>query len=109
MVLPQNQVISAPKFRNALAGTQVVDRGTYVLTVDGLVDHPLSLRYADLQVYPQVSKLVDLDFVEGWSYTGKWTGPPLNYIFNDAGVKPRVTHPLTSVTSVTTISYLALS
>ena len=43
---------------NALAGTQFIDRETYVLVVDGLVDRPLSLSYADLLAYPQVSKVV---------------------------------------------------
>jgi DMSO/TMAO reductase YedYZ molybdopterin-dependent catalytic subunit len=73
---------------NALAGTQVIDRATYRLTVDGLVDHPLSLSYDDLLAYPQISKLMDLDCVEGWNFTAKWTGPTLNDIFKDAGLKP---------------------
>ncbi len=73
---------------NALAGTQVIDRGTYKLVVDGLVDRPLSLSYDDLLAYPQVSKLMDLNCVEGWNFTAKWTGPTLDSIFNDAGVKP---------------------
>jgi DMSO/TMAO reductase YedYZ molybdopterin-dependent catalytic subunit len=73
---------------NALAGTQYIDEATYRLTVDGLVDGPLSLSYADLLAYPQVSKLMDLNCVEGWSFTAKWTGPALGSIFNDAGVKP---------------------
>jgi DMSO/TMAO reductase YedYZ molybdopterin-dependent catalytic subunit len=73
---------------NALKGTQVIDRDTYRLVVDGLVDRPLSLSYADLQAYDQESWLMDLNCVEGWSFTAKWTGPSLNAIFEDAGVKP---------------------
>jgi len=73
---------------NALAGTQVVDKTTYRLTVDGLVNHPLTLSYADLQSYPQISQLTDLNCVEGWSFTAKWTGPALTAIFADAGVMP---------------------
>jgi len=73
---------------NALKGTQYIDRATYKLTVDGLVDHPLSLDYADLQAYPQISQLMDLDCVEGWNFTAKWTGPTLSAIFDDAKVKP---------------------
>ena len=72
---------------NALKGTQFIDRETYRLTVDGLVESPLSLSYADLQAYPQVSRLTDLDCVEGWSFTAKWTGPAMSAILNDAGVK----------------------
>jgi DMSO/TMAO reductase YedYZ molybdopterin-dependent catalytic subunit len=72
---------------NALAGTQLIDKDTYSLTVNGLVDHPLSLTYADLEAYPQISQLMDLNCVEGWSFTAKWTGPALSAIFAEAGVK----------------------
>jgi DMSO/TMAO reductase YedYZ molybdopterin-dependent catalytic subunit len=73
---------------NALAGTQIIDRATYRLAVNGLVEKPLSLSYDDLLAYPQVSRLMDLDCVEGWNFTAKWTGPALNAIFTDAGLKP---------------------
>lgn len=76
------------QLNNALAGTKVIDRDTYRLTVDGLVDKPLSLSYDDLLAYPQESRLNDLDCVEGWSFTAKWTGPVLVNILDDAGVKP---------------------
>ena len=74
---------------NALTGTQHIDKDTYRLTVDGLVDNPLSLSYVDLLAYSQISKLMDLDCVEGWNFTAKWTGPALDSIFNDAKVKPQ--------------------
>jgi DMSO/TMAO reductase YedYZ molybdopterin-dependent catalytic subunit len=73
---------------NALAGTQVIDKDTYQLVVDGLVDDALSLNYSDLLAYPQISVLADLVCVEGWRFTAKWTGPALNSIFADAGVQP---------------------
>jgi DMSO/TMAO reductase YedYZ molybdopterin-dependent catalytic subunit len=73
---------------NALAGTQHIDRATYRLTVDGLVDNPLSLSYDDLVAYPQLSKLNTLNCVEGWDFIAKWTGPALASIFADAKVKP---------------------
>jgi DMSO/TMAO reductase YedYZ molybdopterin-dependent catalytic subunit len=73
---------------NALAGTQIIDKETYQLVVDGLVDNPLTLNYSDLLAYPQISVLADLVCVEGWRFTAKWTGPALNSIFADAGVQP---------------------
>jgi DMSO/TMAO reductase YedYZ molybdopterin-dependent catalytic subunit len=72
---------------NALAGTQVIDKASYHLTIDGLVDNPLSLSYTDLQAYPQISKLMDLNCVTGWDFAAKWTGPELNALFKDAGIK----------------------
>jgi len=76
------------QLNNALAGTQILDRDTYALTVDGLVDNPLTLTYDELLAYPQESWLMDLNCVEGWDFIAKWTGPQLNSIFADAGVQP---------------------
>lgn len=73
---------------NGLKGTQYIDRDTYVLTVDGLVDNPLQLSYDDLVAYPQQDRLMDLDCVEGWNFTAKWTGPALKDIFTDTKVQP---------------------
>jgi DMSO/TMAO reductase YedYZ molybdopterin-dependent catalytic subunit len=76
------------QLNNAIEGTINIDRATYRLIVDGLVENPLSLAYADLLAYPQISKLMDLNCVEGWNFTAKWTGPALNAIFDAAKVKP---------------------
>ena len=76
------------QLNNALVGTRIIDRATYRLSVYGLIDNPLSLSYADLQAYPQESQLTDLNCVEGWNFTAKWTGPQLNSIFKDAKLKP---------------------
>jgi DMSO/TMAO reductase YedYZ molybdopterin-dependent catalytic subunit len=72
---------------NALEGTQHIDKNTYVLTVDGLVDNPLKLTYADLLALPQISKLMPLDCVEGWNFTAKWTGPSLKDLLSAAKVQ----------------------
>jgi len=72
---------------NALAGTQNINQANYILTIDGLVDHPLSLSYSDLLAYPQISQLMKLNCVEGWNFIAKWTGPSLSSIFADAGVQ----------------------
>jgi DMSO/TMAO reductase YedYZ molybdopterin-dependent catalytic subunit len=73
---------------NGLNGPQHIDKDSYRLTIDGLVENPLTLSYADLLAYPQISKLMDLNCVENWNFTAKWTGPALGAIFQDAGVKP---------------------
>lgn len=73
---------------NALSGTQHIDKETYQLTIDGLVDDPLTLSYDDLLGYTQLSKLMPLNCVEGWSFTAKWTGPSLVDLFAAANVQP---------------------
>jgi DMSO/TMAO reductase YedYZ molybdopterin-dependent catalytic subunit len=76
---------------SAQPGTQSVDQATYSLTINGLVDHPLSLSYADLESYPQISQLATLENFNGSSFTAKWTGPSLSSIFADAGVQSGAT------------------
>jgi len=73
---------------NALKGTQYLDRDSYRLTVDGLVENSLTLSYDDLLSYPMESRLLPLDCVEGWGFTAKWTGPRLSDIFEEARVEP---------------------
>lgn len=72
---------------NAISGTQEIDRAGYTLTIDGMVDNPLTLSYADLQARDQQSWLMDLNCVEGWSFTGKWTGPSLAALLTEAGLQ----------------------
>jgi DMSO/TMAO reductase YedYZ molybdopterin-dependent catalytic subunit len=79
------------QLNNALRGTQHIDRAAYQLTVDGLVNNPLSLSYDDLLALPQFSRLNTLNCVEGWDFVAKWTGPSLDSIFAKAGVKPQAT------------------
>ena len=72
---------------NALTGSQHIDKATYALTIDGLVDKPLTLSYDDLLGFTQISKLMPLNCVEGWSFTAKWTGPSLVDLFGAAKVQ----------------------
>jgi DMSO/TMAO reductase YedYZ molybdopterin-dependent catalytic subunit len=50
---------------NAIQGTQNINQANYTLTIDGLVDHPITLSYADLEALPQISELGTLECVEG--------------------------------------------
>jgi DMSO/TMAO reductase YedYZ molybdopterin-dependent catalytic subunit len=76
------------QLNNALNGTQYIDRAAYRLTVNGLVNKPLSLSYDDLLAFPQEVRLNTFNCVEGWNFVAKWTGPTLDSIFDTAGLKP---------------------
>ncbi|MHB1347638.1 MAG: molybdopterin-dependent oxidoreductase [Candidatus Humimicrobiaceae bacterium] len=78
----------AQQGNNALAGTQYIDKETYELVVDGLVENPLKLNYEQLLEFSQESWLMKFNCVEGWNFTAKWTGPQINSILDEAGVKP---------------------
>jgi DMSO/TMAO reductase YedYZ molybdopterin-dependent catalytic subunit len=78
----------ADQNNNAIKGTQHIDPNSYRLRVYGEVENPLILTYADLLALPQESRLTDLNCVEGWKFTAKWTGPQLASMFAPAGVLP---------------------
>ena len=59
------------------------------LTLDGLVARPSSFSLADLKRYPSSTQITHLACEEGWSYIAEWTGVPLAYVLNLAGVLPQ--------------------
>ena len=60
------------------------------LTVDGMVDHPLSLSLADLRSLPTRSQITEVACEEGWSYIAEWIGTPLSGVLQEAGLHPQV-------------------
>ena len=62
------------------------------LTVDGLVARPLSFSLAELKSFPARSQITLHACEEGWSFIAEWTGVPLSYILNLAGVHPRANY-----------------
>jgi DMSO/TMAO reductase YedYZ molybdopterin-dependent catalytic subunit len=71
---------------NAIKGTQYIDRASYKLQVDGLVKNSQNFTYDEILAMPQTSKVVDLNCVEGWNFTAKWTGVKMSDIFNKTGI-----------------------
>ena len=59
------------------------------LTVDGLVERPLSLSLDALRGLPGRTQITRHDCVEGWSSIGKWTGARLGPLLDQAGLKPQ--------------------
>lgn len=76
----------------AYRGTQYIDRESYRLEIVGLVDRPVSFSYEDLLAFPAASKVVTLESVDGWNFTAKWTGVPLETLFEDAGLQEGTSH-----------------
>lgn len=59
------------------------------LKVDGLVARPSLLSLAELKSYPARTQITHQACEEGWSFIAEWTGVPLSYVLNLAGVLPR--------------------
>jgi len=81
----------AQQRNNAIKGTQYIDRESYRLQVDGLVENPRNFTYEEITELPQTSKVVDLNCVEGWSFTAKWTGVKIDEIFEEVGAMENAT------------------
>jgi DMSO/TMAO reductase YedYZ molybdopterin-dependent catalytic subunit len=58
------------------------------LTLDGLVERPMTLSLADLRARPARTQITKHDCVEGWTSIGQWTGAPLAALLDEAGLKP---------------------
>ncbi len=79
----------------------VLDRGirpkvaleSWRLTVDGLVETPLSWSWADLQAQPQVSSVSDIHCVTAWSrYDNRWEGVAARHLLALARPLPEARH-----------------
>ncbi len=76
---------------NVIKGTQFIDKDAYRLKIDGLVERQANLTYDQVKAFPAVSKVVDLNCVEGWDFTAKWTGVPVKTLLEITGFKENVT------------------
>jgi DMSO/TMAO reductase YedYZ molybdopterin-dependent catalytic subunit len=64
-------------------------RASYKLTVDGLVDKPFQLDYAELTALPATRLTRAFQCVTGWRVPDvKWVGVRLSDLLDRAGVKP---------------------
>lgn len=63
------------------------------LTVDGLVETPLSWSWADLQAQPQISSVSDIHCVTAWSrYDNRWEGVAARHLLALARPLPAARH-----------------
>ena len=70
-----------------------LDAGSWSLTIDGMVDRPLTLSYDQLLAMPLVERYVTIACVSnevggGLVGNAKWTGVPLRALLDKAGVRP---------------------
>jgi len=51
-----------------------VDLSSYRLKITGKIKQCLELRYEEVLAFPQESRVIIMNCVEGWNYTALWTG-----------------------------------
>ena len=87
-----SDLLPGDQFRiySVTAGLPVVSAADYRLLVDGLVDNPLQLGFADLQALPPTRLVKDFQCVTGWRVPRvHWEGVALSVLLDRAGVQPR--------------------
>lgn len=72
---------------NSIKGPQYIDIDAYTLTIDGLVEQPVSLSYDEVLDNQKYTKVVTLHCVEGWSVDILWEGVLLADLFEGVGVQ----------------------
>jgi DMSO/TMAO reductase YedYZ molybdopterin-dependent catalytic subunit len=75
---------------NTYGFTPVLDPATFRLTVDGEVEHPLSLNLADIYKLPLTSMVIRHVCVEGWAAIVQWGGVRLRDLLQLAQPKAGV-------------------
>ncbi len=75
--------------------TPHIDASSWTLTVDGMVDTPLTLTYDDLLAMPMIERDITLTCVSnevggGYVSSGRWLGVPFSAILERVGVQPGV-------------------
>lgn len=76
------------KLPDAFKASQAANFSDWRLTVDGLVEHPLSLSVPDLRALATRNQITEVACEEGWSYVAEWIGTPLSLVLREAGIKP---------------------
>lgn len=77
-------VVSAVAFR----ATQATTSDVTVISIDGLVNTPITIDLEDLKSMPSVTLTSDLTCVSGeFLGTHNWTGVRLNYLLNLTGIQ----------------------
>jgi DMSO/TMAO reductase YedYZ molybdopterin-dependent catalytic subunit len=69
--------------------SKTVDIADYRLTVDGLVDKPLTLTYGEIMRYPTVTHAVLLVCPNFFADNAEWTGVLVSTLLAEAGVMPQ--------------------
>ncbi|PKB71868.1 MAG: hypothetical protein BZY87_03275 [SAR202 cluster bacterium Io17-Chloro-G6] len=69
-------------------GIPQVDLDSFLLTIDGAVDRPLSLSWQDLMALPRVDRQVRMDCVGGFRNNSVMAGVAVQLLLEQAGVSP---------------------
>ena len=72
---------------NSIKGPQYINTDVYTLTIDGLVEQPISLTYDEVLDNQKYTKVATLHCVEGWSVDILWEGILLADLFEAVDIQ----------------------
>ena len=72
---------------NSIKGPQYINTDVYTLTIDGLIEQPISLTYDEVLDNQKYTKVVTLHCVEGWSVDILWEGILLADLFEAVDIQ----------------------
>ena len=72
---------------NSIKGPQYINNDVYTLTIDGLIEQPISLTYDEVLDNQKYTKVVTLHCVEGWSVDILWEGILLADLFEAVDIQ----------------------
>jgi DMSO/TMAO reductase YedYZ molybdopterin-dependent catalytic subunit len=91
-VLPPSIVPTGWRIYTVASSMPKFDPSTWRLTIDGLVDRPLSLSYAELRRLPRAEQISTFHCVTGWSVNNvHWAGVRFRDLLAGASPHPRAT------------------
>jgi DMSO/TMAO reductase YedYZ molybdopterin-dependent catalytic subunit len=91
-VLPPSIVPTGWRIYTVASSMPKFDPSTWRLTIDGLVDRPLSLSYAELRRLPRAEQISTFHCVTGWSVNNvHWAGVRFRDLLARASPHPRAT------------------
>src|SRR4051794_25488930 len=91
LILPPGQTATKkfPVVGEQAPAPEALDLDPWRLTVDGLVERPLSLTYAEILALPQSELVADIHCVTSWSHFGmRIQGVPLAVVLGRAVPRP---------------------
>jgi DMSO/TMAO reductase YedYZ molybdopterin-dependent catalytic subunit len=87
--LPPGQIVTRKWPVLHYSHVPLIDPAKWRFEVSGLVERPLTLRWADLERFPRQETVCDIHCVTRWSrYDNVFAGVPVQAILAEAGVRP---------------------
>ena len=81
-------IVSTPAPTPSEGQTTPTDIDNYLLYINGLVNNPQTLTYAQILALPSTTQTVEIACPDVIDETDQWTGVPLSTLLNAAGLMP---------------------